>query len=88
MKFDLKTGTSIASAVALLLGAAHAAAKSTAKSVKCAGANSCKGKSSCGGADNSCKAQNECKGKGWISAKSAKACKKLGGHVVADNDKK
>jgi uncharacterized membrane protein len=90
MKMDLKTGASIASAVALLLGAAvptAAAAKSSSKEVKCTGVNDCKGKGSCSGADNSCSGKNDCKGKGWVKEKSAKACTKAGGKVVAETEK-
>ncbi len=79
-------GAFLASAVAGMFtsGAALAASKGKAATVKCAGINSCKGQGACAGADNSCKSQNSCKGKGWIEV-SKKECKKKGGSVVASS---
>jgi uncharacterized membrane protein len=88
MKVDLKTGATIASAVAFLLAASPARADDAkpakaAKTVKCVGTNSCSGKGECGGAGNDCSGKNSCKGKGWTTMKSEKACKKAGGKVLA-----
>jgi hypothetical protein len=80
-------GAAVAAAVFSMFAAGSAQAGEKAKDkpkvTQCAGVNSCKGQGSCAGADNSCKAQNSCKGKGWVETKSAKACTKMGGTVVA-----
>lgn len=78
-------GLSIAAAAAVAFASvpatsAIAAAHKTAQ-VKCVGGNACKGKSACATSQNKCKGHNSCKGKGVVMAKSAKACKKMGGTV-------
>lgn len=65
-----------------LAGNAMTTPASAAGGVKCAGINSCKGTSSCQTANSACKGLNSCKGKGWITARSAKACKAKGGKVI------
>jgi hypothetical protein len=83
MKMNLVSGSTIAiAAVALAVsGISLAPTAAKAKDVVCQGANACKGQGSCKGASNSCKGQNACKGQGFVPAKSAAACKKLGGTV-------
>jgi len=74
-------GATLAAAAALaftMVPVSSFAAKSADK-VHCYGANACKGKAACKTAKNACKGQNSCKGQGFVMAKTAKACKKLGG---------
>ena len=81
MKMNLVSGSAIAAAAVALAvsGVAFAPSGAKAAAVQCVGANSCKGQSACKGAGHDCKGQNACKGKGFVSAKSADECKKLGG---------
>jgi hypothetical protein len=83
MKMNLVSGSAIAvAAVALAVGGvSFAPTGALAKSVVCTGANACKGQGACKGAGHDCKGQNACKGQGFVPAKSASACKKLGGTV-------
>ena len=71
-------------ATAVFATGAMMSAPAQAKSapVHCSGVNSCKGTSECKTASNECKGQNTCKGQGWVTKKSAKACK-AGGGIVA-----
>ena len=74
-----------AAAFALLASGVPLTAASAPKDggVKCAGINSCKGHSECKTATHECKGHNSCKGDGWVSKKSAEACKAEGGQVVS-----
>ena len=85
MKIDVRSGAAIAAAAATLLiaGAALSAPTQIAQEGigHCNGANACKGKGACKTASNACKGQNACKGKGFLPAKSAKACEAKGGTV-------
>jgi len=83
----MKTGTVLATAVASMMFAGIAQAKtakksSKAASVECTGINACKGQSACATANNACSGQNACKGKGMVKT-TAKDCKAKGGAVVA-----
>jgi hypothetical protein len=84
MKISPLSGSALAvAAVSLALAGAVVASPAMAKGkVHCSGINSCKGTSECKTASNACKGLNECKGHGYISVKSAKACKAKGGEVV------
>jgi hypothetical protein len=81
MKMNLVSGTAIAAAAVALAVGGISLSTSGAKAadVQCVGGNSCKGQSACKGAGHDCKGQNACKGKGFVTAKSADDCKKLGG---------
>jgi hypothetical protein len=84
MKMNLVSGSTIAiAAVALAVGGASLSMTTASKAaaVQCIGANACKGQSACKSAGHDCKGQNACKGQGFVPAKSAAACKKLGGTV-------
>lgn len=63
------TGTSLATAAALIVTSGLPVAVFAADSAKvhCAGVNSCKGTSECSTAKNACAGQNTCKGQGWVS---------------------
>ncbi|HEY8072312.1 MAG TPA: hypothetical protein VIE47_10160 [Methylocystis sp.] len=84
MKTKIVSGTALAAAaIALALNGVSASPALAKKGgVHCSGINSCKGMGACKTASNACKAQNACKGKGWVSAKSAKACEAKGGTVA------
>ncbi|HET6344786.1 MAG TPA: hypothetical protein VFH51_07625 [Myxococcota bacterium] len=83
---DTVKGAVIASAVASMFGAValqpQAARAADEGKVKCEAGNACNGKSACHTAKNSCAGQNKCKGQGWVWAKDAAECKKLGGKVT------
>jgi hypothetical protein len=83
MKYKIVSGAGLAiAAIALAMNGVSVTPASAKKaSVHCMGINACKGKGACKTADNACKGQNACKGKGFLPAKSAKACEKKGGTV-------
>ena len=87
----LKTGTTIASAVAVfaLSSLAYAAtapagskgaAISASDTVHCYGVNSCKGTADCKTTAHDCKGMNSCKGQGF-KALAAGVCLKRGGTI-------
>ena len=81
MKVSVRSGASIAAAVALLiLGGAVSASAQAAEEGKghCVGANACKGKSACKTASNECAGLNACKGKGYLEMTKAE-CDKVQG---------
>ena len=85
MKFDSKSGATLAAAAAtLFLAGAVVSTGSTsayAADGKCMAANACKGQSACKGGANSCKGLNACKGQGFAMMSEAK-CKATGGAFV------
>ncbi len=78
------TGTSLAIALAGLLGSAalptQAVAAETVTLAHCYGVNTCKGHNDCKTAGNACKGQGSCKASGFV-AMQAKACADVGGTV-------
>lgn len=87
----IKTGTALASTVAMLALSALAqaatppagstgAAISAADTVHCYGVNSCKGTADCKTAQHDCKGMNSCKGHGFKALKAA-MCLKKGGTI-------
>ncbi len=87
----IKTGTSIASAAAMLAlstmaQAAAAPAGSTGAAISardavhCYGVNSCKGTADCKTAQHDCKGMNSCKGQGFKQL-AAGMCLKRGGTI-------
>ncbi|MDH5673734.1 MAG: hypothetical protein OEZ06_16380 [Myxococcales bacterium] len=84
-----KRGALVASAVALLLGAAGCTNDTTEvetseQALKCQGINECAGTSECAGPDgaNDCQGMNECKGMGWVSVDSEVECTDQGGAII------
>ena len=81
MKVSIRSGASIAAAVAaLILAGAIPAPASAAEPGQghCVGANACKGKGACKSASNDCKGQNACKGKGFLTM-TKEECDKIEG---------
>ncbi len=77
------TGAVLATAAAMLFGAAPIGSASAADSgVHCMCVNACKGQSACKSASNACKGQNACKGKGLTIMGSEKECTDKGGSVA------
>ncbi len=85
------TGTTLAMAVAGLVGCAANGGDSAKDSsllaaagktdlVHCSGVNVCKGHNDCSGASNSCAGQGSCNGTGFVGMPS-KACADIGGEV-------
>jgi hypothetical protein len=83
MKNEKILGTLIASTVAAMAasGVAFANDSQTEKkeTTEYCQNNTCKGHSACHGHGNECRGQNTCKGQGYLEAKNAKECKKMGG---------
>jgi hypothetical protein len=67
MKFDSKSGATLAAAAATLFLAGATVSSTTAYAAEghCIGANACKGQSACKGGNHSCKGLNACKGMGF-----------------------
>ncbi|HXI88338.1 MAG TPA: hypothetical protein VNH64_12820 [Parvularculaceae bacterium] len=88
----LKTGVTLASAVAIYALASASAAPTpngatgasvgAGDTVHCYGVNSCKGQADCKTAAHDCKGQNSCKGQGF-KAQKASTCLS-GGGVISD----
>jgi len=85
MKFDSKSGATLAAAAATLFLAGAVistpSAPANAAQGKCMAGNACKGQSACKGAANSCKGLNACKGTGF-SMTSEKQCAAMGAKYV------
>lgn len=88
---NLKTGTTLASAAAMLAlsALAHAAtppagssgaAVNATDAVHCYGVNSCKGTADCKTTSHDCKGMNSCKGQGFKAMKAG-MCLKRGGTI-------
>lgn len=82
----------VASAVAIMLGAAGCGSGDSTKDVgdttqglKCQGINECKGMSECAGPEgsNDCQGMNECAGMGWVSVESEEDCTDVGGTIIS-----
>ena len=84
MKINARSGSALAAAaISLALAGAVTTTPAFAKGkIHCSGINTCKGTSECKTAKNECKGLNTCKGEGYLSVKSAKACKAKGGTVL------
>jgi hypothetical protein len=67
MKFDSKSGATLAAAAATLFLAGATVSSTTAYAAEghCIGANACKGQSACKGGNHACKGLNACKGMGF-----------------------
>jgi hypothetical protein len=68
MKFDSKSGATLAAAAATLFLAGATVSTTTAYAAgegHCIGANACKGQSACKGGNHACKGLNACKGMGF-----------------------
>jgi len=67
MKFDSKSGATLAIAAATLFlaGATVSTTSYAAGEGQCVGANACKGQSACKGGNHACKGLNACKGQGF-----------------------
>lgn len=86
---DMKRGTTVASAVALMLAAGCTndtgddnEVDTNTQSLKCQGINDCKGMSECAGAESDCMGMNECAGMGWITVDSEEECTDGGGTLI------
>lgn len=87
----IKRSATVASAVALMLGASACGTETsndvgqTAQGLKCQGINECAGTSECAGPDgaNDCQGMNECAGMGWVSVESEDECTDVGGTIIS-----
>jgi len=91
---NIKQGTTVASAVALMLGTAAGCSNemaseeevnANAQGLKCQGINECAAMSECAGAEgtNDCQGMNECAGMGWVTVESEEACTSEGGTIIS-----
>lgn len=86
-----KQGITVASAVALMLGAAGCTNDTSddvgmaGEALKCQGINECAGTAECAGPDgaNDCQGMNECKGMGWVSVDTEEECTSKGGEILS-----